>query len=141
MEKCCKVLRMRACVVSLPDSRDSETAKSITIVRLKKTFRTFNREEFQVWVLIASNISLVELVFCSSIGIPQCEAALSDYVSGLSHTYKPRLTLTLELSHAISAQAAILTRSRITFINVALTLGSYKAMNEENGKKVGSDWQ
>lgn len=138
MEKCCKVLRMRACVVSLPDSRDSETAKSITIVRLKETF---NREEFWGWSLIASNISIVQLGFCSSFGIPQCESELSDYVSGLSHTYKPRLTLTLEISHAISAQTAILTRSRITFINVALTLGSYKAMNSENGKKVDSDWQ
>lgn len=137
MEKCCKILRMRACVVSLPDSRDSETAKSITIVRLKETF---NREEFWVWGLIGSNISTVQLGFCSYMGIPQCEADLTDYVSGLSHTYKPRLTLTLEISHAISAQASILTRSRIAFINVALALGSCKAMSEENGEKVGSDW-
>lgn len=62
---------------------------------------------------------------------------MSDYVSGLSLTYKPRLTLTLEISHAISAQATILTRSRITFVNVALTLGSCQAMNKENGKKSG----
>lgn len=83
--------------------------------------------------LIASNISMVGLGFYSYIGIPQREVEMmSDYVSGLSLTYKPRLTLTLEISHAISAQATILTRSRITFINVALTLGSCKAMNEEN---------
>lgn len=126
---------MRACVVPLPDSRDSETAKSITMVRLKESFRTLNREEFWIWGLIASNISIVELGFYSYIGIPQCEAELMSR----SLTYKPRLTLTLEISHAISAQATILTRNRITFINVALTLGSCKAMNEENGKKVGSD--
>lgn len=74
---------MRACVVPLPDSRDSETAKSITMVRLKETFRSLNREEFWIWGLIASNISTVELSFYSYIGIPRCEAELMSLFSYL----------------------------------------------------------